>query len=179
MPQSHAGWGCNGLAIRNRRSRWKSTRCGTSTARSSITRSARIRVRQGEWSKTWLCRGRVIALIARDDQIVPPQGSTRIHANDHVILVLRPGIEPLVNQVFGRDSDVRGTIPSMLEFPLRASTTVGELQECYTIRIDEPPESTLAEVLNRRLEGEKSGAGSQSVWPVVVSGSASRGRRPH
>jgi len=106
-----------------------------------------------------LPEGAVIALIARDDQIVPPQGSTRIQANDHVILVLRPGIEPLVSQVFGRDSDVRGTIPSMLEFPLRASTTIGELQKCYTIQIDEPPESTLAEVLNRRLEGKKSGPG--------------------
>src|SRR5690606_5680583 len=44
--------------------------------------------------------GAVIAMIARGDQIVPPQGNTRIDVGDHVILVLRPGIQPLVNQVF-------------------------------------------------------------------------------
>ena len=35
--------------------------------------------------------GVVIALIARGDQIIPPQGITRIEAGDHVILVLRAG----------------------------------------------------------------------------------------
>jgi cell volume regulation protein A len=95
--------------------------------------------------------GAVIALIARGDQIVPPQGNTCIHPGDHVILVLRPGIQPLVNQVFGRNSDVRGMIPNALEFPLRASTTVSEIQELYGIQIDAPPERTLAEVMSHKL----------------------------
>jgi cell volume regulation protein A len=98
-----------------------------------------------------LPEGAVIALIARGEQIVPPQGNTCINAGDHVILVLRPGILPLVNQVFGRNSDVRGMIPNTLEFPLRASTTVGDIQELYAIQIDAPSERTLAEVMSHEL----------------------------
>jgi cell volume regulation protein A len=98
-----------------------------------------------------LPEGAVIALIARGDQIVPPQGNTSIHVDDHIILVLRPGIRPLVNQVFGRNSDVRGMIPSALEFPLRALTTVQEIQELYAIPINSPPERTLGEVMCHEL----------------------------
>ncbi|MBX3423318.1 MAG: potassium/proton antiporter [Pirellulaceae bacterium] len=98
-----------------------------------------------------LPEGAVIALISRGEQIVPPQGSTYIQSGDHVILVLRLGIQPLVNQVFGSNSDVRGKIPNTLEFPLRASTTVKDIQELYAIQIDAPPEHTLAEVLCNHL----------------------------
>jgi cell volume regulation protein A len=98
-----------------------------------------------------LPEGAVIALIARGDQIVPPQGRTPIHPGDHVILVLRPGVQPLVNQVFGRDSDTRGMIPNALEFPLRGTTTVREIIELYGIPIDAPPQRTLAEVMNHEL----------------------------
>jgi potassium/hydrogen antiporter len=95
--------------------------------------------------------GVVIALIARGDHVIPPQGNTRIHAGDHVILVLRLGTQPLVNQVFGRDTDTRGTIPTAIEFPLRGSMTVGELEEFYAIHIDAPPQTTLDEVMRREL----------------------------
>jgi potassium/hydrogen antiporter len=95
--------------------------------------------------------GVVIALVARGEQIIPPQGLTRIEAGDHVILVLRPGTQPLVNQVFGRDTDERGIVPKAIEFPFRGSTTVGELEEFYSIHIDVPPETTLDEVMRRKL----------------------------
>ena len=98
-----------------------------------------------------LPEGAVIALIARGDQIIPPQGNTSIRAGDHVILVLRPGIQPLVNQIFGRNSDIRGSIPPTLEFPLKASVTVAELQEYYSIQIDASPTSTLADVISCKL----------------------------
>jgi len=98
-----------------------------------------------------LPEGAVIAMIARGDQIVPPQGSTKILPNDHVILVLRPGLQPLVSQVFAKRSDVRSLIPEMFEFPLRGSTTVGTLEEFYGIHINAPPNSTLTELLNHEL----------------------------
>ena len=90
-----------------------------------------------------LPEGVVIALIARGQQVIPPQGRTRILAGDHVIVVLRPGTQPLVNQVFGRTVDARGTIPSALEFSLRGSTTIGELQALYGIDVGAPAEQTL------------------------------------
>jgi potassium/hydrogen antiporter len=98
--------------------------------------------------------GVVIALVARGDQIIPPQGLTRIQAGDHVILVLRSGTQPLVNQVFGRDIDERGTVPKAIEFPFRGWTTVGELEEFYSIHIDVPPQTTLDEVMRTELGPE-------------------------
>jgi len=116
-----------------------------------------------------LPEGAVIALVARGDQIIPPQGNTRIHAGDHVILVLRLGMQPLVNQVFGSESKTRGSIPEMLEFPLRASTTIAELQEFYEIQVTAPPESTLAEVISREVDGGMSVLEtSVRVGPLVL-----------
>lgn len=96
--------------------------------------------------------GAVIAMIARGDQIIPPQGNTSVLAGDHVILVLRPGMQPLINQIFGRSPDIRGKIPATLEFPLRASTTVGELEEFYDIQMNAPPQDSLAEVIGRAVQ---------------------------
>ena len=102
-----------------------------------------------------LPEGAVIALVTRGNQFIPPQGNTRICAGDHVILVLGPGIQPLVNQVFGRNPDVRGLIPNKVEFPLRGSVTVGELQEFYTIQIDAAPERTISQIMSDELESSK------------------------
>lgn len=107
-----------------------------------------------------LPEGAVIALIARGDQIVPPQGSTYIQPKDHVILVLKPGIQALVNQVFGSCSDVRGLIPNTLEFPLRASTTVRDIRELYDIQIDAQPEHSLAEAITHHLGSDKPAVGN-------------------
>jgi cell volume regulation protein A len=115
-----------------------------------------------------LPEGAVIAMIARGEQIVPPQGNTCIHPGDHVILVLRPGIQPLVNQIFGRNSDVRGMIPSAIEFPLRATTTVRDIQELYSIQLDAPPERTLAEVIIHELGNENPTAGESVSFGALT-----------
>jgi cell volume regulation protein A len=98
-----------------------------------------------------LPEGVVIAIIARQDQIIPPQGNTRILPDDHAILVLRPGTRPLVNRIFGRDAAQDVKLPPSFEFPLRASTTVGELEEFYGIKMDSQAEQTLDEVMRSRL----------------------------
>jgi cell volume regulation protein A len=115
-----------------------------------------------------LPEGAVIAMIARGEQIVPPQGNTCIHPGDHVILVLRPGIQPLVSQIFGRNSDVRGMIPSAIEFPLRATTTVRDIQELYSIQLDAPPERTLAEVIIHELGNENPTAGESVSFGALT-----------
>lgn len=107
-----------------------------------------------------LPEGAVIALIARGDEIIPPQGRTRIQAGDHVILVLRPGLKALVNQVFGRNSEARGSIPETIEFPLRGSTTVGELQEFYSIDMKAPASMTLAEAIRQRCDNQRPAVGN-------------------
>lgn len=99
--------------------------------------------------------GVVIALIARNGKVIPPQGTTRIHAGDHVILVLRAGTESLVDQVFATKTGQRSGLPPDFEFPFRGRTTVGELEQYYSIHIDAPPQTTLDEVMRRELGPER------------------------
>ncbi|MBX3438671.1 MAG: potassium/proton antiporter [Planctomycetaceae bacterium] len=101
-----------------------------------------------------LPEGVVIALIARHEQIIPPQGRTQIEPGDHVIIVLRPGTRPLVDQVFARQVAQRAPIPVEIEFPLRASITVGELEDFYAIKMNAPRSSTLDEAVRQHLDGQ-------------------------
>ena len=98
--------------------------------------------------------GVVIAMVARGEKIIPPQGNTRIESGDHVILVLRPGTEPLVDQVFRGKAEDRHEVPTAVEFPFRGKTTVGELEEFYAIHIDAPPQMTLDEAMRLKLGEE-------------------------
>ena len=103
-----------------------------------------------------LPEGVVIALIARHEEIIPPQGNTRVEAGDHVILVLRPGTRPLVNKVFASAIERADELPPQLEFPLQAKIRVGELEEVYGIRMHVPPQHTLDEAMRQRLGGKVS-----------------------
>lgn len=108
-----------------------------------------------------LPEGVVIAMIAREQQVIPPQGRTEILEGDHVFVVLRPDTRPLVDRVFSRDPALRDVIPSVLEFPLRGATTVGEMEEFYGIGLDAEPERTLADLLRSRLAPEPARAGTR------------------
>lgn len=99
--------------------------------------------------------GVVIALISREGRVIPPQGTTRIHAGDHLVLVLSPGTQALVDQVFGHRTDEPAPMPVATEFPFRGRTTVGELEEFYSIRINAPPDTTLDTVMRRELGAER------------------------
>jgi cell volume regulation protein A len=95
--------------------------------------------------------GVVIALIARGGRVIAPAGTTRIHAGDHVILVLQPGTRPLVEQVFGRVTGERVPVPPAVEFPFRGSTQLGALEDFYSFHIQAPPDHTLDQVMRRKL----------------------------
>ncbi len=99
--------------------------------------------------------GVVIALIARNDEIIPPQGNTTIQAGDHVILVLQSQTRPIVDRIFSNHtSDPNAKLPDQLEFPLRATTTVRELEDVYGIAMDADRDMTLdAAILSRLEEG--------------------------
>lgn len=94
--------------------------------------------------------GAVVAMIVRSGEIIPPRGSTSVETDDHVFIVLRPGVRVLVDRVFRRRRDPL-PIPSMTEFPLRGDTRVSELLEFYGIPLDAEPSATLHELLLTRL----------------------------
>lgn len=103
--------------------------------------------------------GVVIAMIARKQQLIPPQGLTRIEPGDHVIIVLRPDVGALVNQVFA-PVEAREVVPAQLEFPLRASISVGELEEFYGFSLNAPATDTLDTAIRRALEPDTPRVGS-------------------
>jgi len=95
--------------------------------------------------------GVVIAMVVRSHQIIPPQGKTEILAGDHVIIVLKPGTRPLVDQIFGA-KESPGTLPRWTEFPLRGSITVGEIRQLYGVAIESDESLTLDHVLRKRVD---------------------------
>jgi potassium/hydrogen antiporter len=95
--------------------------------------------------------GVVVAIIARGETLIPPRGSTSMCVGDHVFVVLRPEVRPLVDRVFSRESRTRDALPSLVEFPLRGWTTVADLSEFYGIELGAPAESTLDELIRGRL----------------------------
>lgn len=112
--------------------------------------------------------GVVIALVVREQSIIPPQGTTRLEAGDHVILVLSPNTRAVVNRIFAeRGADV-GTLSPLLEFPLRASVTVRELEGAYGVVLDAPPDATLDEVLRGRVSDGLQVGESVSFGPIAL-----------
>ena len=109
--------------------------------------------------------GVVIAIVARDDQIIPPQGKTQIQAGDHVIVVLRPATRQLVDQAFANRADRSVEELAGLEFPLRGTTTVAELEDMYGIVMDTARELTLDKAIHQRLGGSLATRAFGAVWP--------------
>jgi potassium/hydrogen antiporter len=103
--------------------------------------------------------GAVVAMLVREREIIPPRGSTIVHVGDHLFVVMRPGLRPLVDRIFRPRRDPL-PVPTETEFPLRGDTTVGELSEFYGIELDDAPEDTLHDVLSGRL-GDRLDLGSR------------------
>ena len=99
--------------------------------------------------------GAVIALIVRQNVIIPPHGNTRIEVGDHVILVLRSETVPLVTKVFAPVDRALEELPRLIEFPLRPNATVRELEEAYGIRMDAPSAWTLDQAIRDRLDEDQ------------------------
>jgi cell volume regulation protein A len=98
--------------------------------------------------------GVVIALVSRHDQIVPPQGATRLEAGDHLIIILKPEARPLVDRIFSRRGNSHAKLPAAVEFPLRGTTTVAELQDMYGAELQADHSMTLSEAMIKLL-GDK------------------------
>jgi len=96
--------------------------------------------------------GAVIAMIARENRVVPPRGSTRLRGGDHVFVVRTPAAREQVDDVFcGTPDGPRAAAAPAAEFPLRGDTTVADLEEFYGIDIDAEPDATLESLLRDRL----------------------------
>jgi cell volume regulation protein A len=101
-----------------------------------------------------LPEGVLIALIVRREQFIPPHGRTTIEVGDHVMVVLRPAFRPLVEQIFGDRTDSIAKLPIDMEFPLRGTTRIRELEETYGIQLNADPNDTLDAAIRKQLAGK-------------------------
>lgn len=93
--------------------------------------------------------GVLLAMIVRDQKVIPPRGSTQLLARDHAFVLLHPSVRALVDQVFGRAAPA-APAPAA-EFPLRGTTRIAELEEFYGIRVEAPAARTIDEVLRAAI----------------------------
>jgi cell volume regulation protein A len=114
-----------------------------------------------------LPEGAVIALIVRDQQVIPPRGSTLILPGDHVFVLLRPGIRGMVDRVLSRDTGDT-THEGEVDFRLRGATRMADLEEFYGVPMDAPRSATLDEVLRERLGADLEEGDALEVGPVVL-----------
>lgn len=99
--------------------------------------------------------GVVIAVIAREARLIPPRGSTRLVAGDHVFLVLKPVMRQLVEMIFSGSGPRRGAgIPALVEFGFPFTVRVGHLQTMYGLELDLPADKRLDQVVAEALERE-------------------------
>jgi cell volume regulation protein A len=92
----------------------------------------------------------VVAIISRGKTLIPPRGSTRILAGDHLFIVVNKESRDPVDRVFARDHG-HEQAPLLAEFPLPGTATAGDLLALYDIQTGEPPEVTLEQLIRNRV----------------------------
>lgn len=115
-------------------------------------------------SQLALPEGVVVALIVRNEEIIPPHGRSRLEKEDHVIVVMRPALRPLVDRLFVHrelsnelTSAPQGSNPQ--EFPLRGSIRMTDFQECYSLGIGYDPATTVDAFLRHHLAKQRAQVG--------------------
>ncbi len=96
----------------------------------------------------------LIAMIAREGEIIPPRGSTRIRSDDYVFVVMKADVRPVVDRMFVPRPLTLSEPPKILELPMDARTRVGDLEDFYGIHLDPDPERTLGDLMSERLGDE-------------------------
>ena len=92
--------------------------------------------------------GSLVAMVARENRTVPPGGNTELRPGDFIFVIMNRDLRPLVDRLF---TEAAPELPHLVEFPLRGSTTLGELQEFYGLEIGAPPETLVGAIVEERL----------------------------
>ncbi len=92
--------------------------------------------------------GTLVAMVARENRTVPPGGNTRLRPGDFVFVIMNRDLRPLVDRLF---TGTTPELPHLVEFPLKGTTTAGELAEFYGLELGIPPETPVGRVVEERL----------------------------
>ncbi len=112
------------------------------------------RAAQRRLSQAALPDGTVVAMITRNNTVIPPRGSTTLWPGDHLFVVLRPEARPFVDRAFAStNAAIAGDLPQT-ELPLKGTTRVEDLRNAYGISLNARDNATLDELLRQSLTGD-------------------------
>lgn len=101
----------------------------------------------------------VIAMVTRGEEVIPPRGSTRLKANDHLFAVLRPGTRPFVDRTFSQAANHAAEPLPKIELRLKGGTTVEDVRNSYGVVLPAADADTLDSVIRKNLDqAPKAGA---------------------
>src|SRR5690606_34243176 len=109
----------------------------------------------------------VVAMITRGSTVIPPRGSTRLYAGDHLFVVLKPETRAFVDCVFSQALDVAETELPNQELRLKGSTRIEDVRDSYGIELDAEMHLTLDQFLKQAL-GEDLNEGAELVRNNLV-----------
>lgn len=120
-------------------------------------------------SRMALPDGCIVAMISRSGTVMPPRGSTRLQAGDHLFVVMRPEQRPFVDAAFAPASPQgQALLAAGTRLCLKGSTRVGDLQDVYGIDLAAPAEQNLDQLLRERLETAPVLDGTQNVAGIQL-----------
>lgn len=102
-------------------------------------------------SQAALPDGTVVAMITRNNQVIPPRGSTTLLAGDHLFIVLRPESRPFVDSVFSQGPEKSSSQLPNHELRLKGTTAVGDIYSSYGIQLAADNHLTLEGLLRRTV----------------------------
>lgn len=102
-------------------------------------------------SQAALPDGTVVAMITRNNQVIPPRGSTWLYAGDHLFVVLKPETRSFVDSVFSATAETGCSDLPQTELKLKGTTRVQDIFHSYGIALAASPEATLDEVMRQAL----------------------------
>lgn len=96
----------------------------------------------------------VIAMVTRGDEVIPPRGSTRLRANDHLFAVLRPGTRAFVDRTFSQAGDHTAEPLPHAELRLKGGTTAEDVRNSYGVQLPAADRDTLDSIVRQHLDRE-------------------------
>lgn len=100
----------------------------------------------------------VIAMITRGDEVIPPRGSTVLHANDHLFAVLRPDTRPFVDRTFSQAGDSGSEPLPDIELRLKGSVRAEDLSHSYGIDLPIDNKDSLESIIRQHIKDPVVGA---------------------
>ncbi|MBD1574377.1 potassium/proton antiporter [Vibrio sp. S17_S38] len=112
--------------------------------------------------------GTVVAMITRGDNVIPPRGSTLLHADDHLFIMMKPNVRDFVDIVCSGIAEANQDDLPDTELCLKGYTKVGDIQHSYGIELLMGSHLSLDEVLNHAFEGNPTEGASKDFNKVTL-----------